>query len=100
VTIKKIKVNEWYSTTMGIGRVARVQEHSPPSVRIMIVAPIPRGEIWVRPRDVQAHIDTSAVRCPLCSALPDEDCTTVGPPPIQRVSTHIERVHAALGGAS
>ncbi len=50
--IKKIRVGSWVETTQGNGVVLRVGGTHPPSVRVRIMTPFPRGEVFLRPRDV------------------------------------------------
>jgi len=52
MTLKKIKQNRWYETTVGVGKTLRVGGTHPPTVRMNIVAPLPRGTCNVIPRDV------------------------------------------------
>lgn len=52
MTIKQIKLGSWVETTVGIGTVERVGGTHPPSVRVHVRTPIPRGIVNVRPRDV------------------------------------------------
>lgn len=49
--LKKIKVDHWYETKAGIGKVERVGGCFPVACRIVIVAPFPRGVCNVVPRD-------------------------------------------------
>lgn len=50
--IKAIKVGCWYETNVGVGECVRSGGTFPPSVRIQITAPFPRGLVNVKPRDV------------------------------------------------
>lgn len=49
--LKKIKVNHWYETKVGVGKVERVGGCFPVACRIVITYPIPRGVCNVVPRD-------------------------------------------------
>ena len=55
--ISSIKVGGWYETKSGTGQVVAAGGTFPPSVRIRIVAPFPRGEVMVSPRDVLRKLD-------------------------------------------
>lgn len=50
--IKDIKVGESYETNVGLGKCVRVGGTHPPSVRMEIFEPFPRGIVNVLPRDV------------------------------------------------
>lgn len=50
--IAKIKVGHWYETKVGVGECVRSGGTHPPSVRMRIVSPFPRGILNVVPRDV------------------------------------------------
>ena len=52
MTIKQIKLGSWVETTVGLGTVERIGGTHPPSVRVHVRAPIPRGIVNVKPRDV------------------------------------------------
>ena len=54
--IKDIKVGKWYRTRAGTGQVERVGGTHPPSVRIRIVSPFPRGSVNVPPRDFEEEV--------------------------------------------
>lgn len=65
MTIKKLKVGMWVRTRLGDGEVKRVGGTHPPSLRVHIVAPIPRGIVNVVPRDVERALtgeETYALR--------------------------------------
>lgn len=57
MTLKKIKVDHWYETKAGIGKVTKVGGCFPVSCRINIVGPYPRGICNVVPRDFIREID-------------------------------------------
>jgi len=61
VTIKKIALGMWVQTSVGFGEVKRVGGTHPPSVRVHIVGPIPRGIVNVLPRDVERVLTTEEV---------------------------------------
>ncbi len=50
--LSSIKVGGWYETRLGIGECLRVGGTYPPSVKFRIVAPLPRGEVYVKPAEV------------------------------------------------
>lgn len=50
--LKDIKRGHWYETKQGTGEAVTVGGTRPPSVRMRITHPIPRGEVMVSPRDV------------------------------------------------
>lgn len=54
--IKSIKVGSWYETTAGIGICEAAGGTHPPSVRINITKPFPKGTIYLSPRDVKAEV--------------------------------------------
>jgi hypothetical protein len=58
--LKRIQVGKWYETKAGVGVVEQVGGTFPPSVRIRIVAPFPRGLANVSPRDVLKEVDPPA----------------------------------------
>lgn len=62
MTLKSIKVGRWYETNVGIGQAERVGGTFPPSVRMRIVGPVPRGVVNVRPRDVIRELTHEQVR--------------------------------------
>lgn len=55
MNLKQIKEGDWYETKQGIGKAIRVGGTHPPSVRVKIVLPFPRGEVMLAPRDVIAR---------------------------------------------
>lgn len=59
--IKKIKAGMWVSTTMGYGKVISVGGTFPPSVKVDILAPLPRGSCNLVPRDVQRELDQAEI---------------------------------------
>jgi hypothetical protein len=58
--LKRIQVGKWYATRAGVGVVEQVGGTFPPSVRLRIVAPFPRGVVNVVPRDVLKEVDPPA----------------------------------------
>lgn len=50
--LKDIRVDMWVETKMGYGQVTRVGGTHPPSVRVRIDQPFPRGVINMVPRDI------------------------------------------------
>jgi len=48
----KIKVGKWYETNVGIGQCLETGGRYPPAAKFNIVAPLPRGVVFVVPRDV------------------------------------------------
>ena len=54
--LTSIKVGCWYETTMGVGKCTASGGTFPPSVMIDIVAPLPRGRINFKPRDVTREV--------------------------------------------
>jgi hypothetical protein len=57
--IKDIKVGKMYQTNIGIGVCKAVGGTFPPTVKIDIQHPFPRGVVNVKPRDVQHEITTT-----------------------------------------
>ncbi len=53
----EIKPGRWYDTKLGVGPCIDSSGRFPPSVRIHIIGPMPRGVISVTPRDVYREID-------------------------------------------
>ena len=49
--IAQIKRGAWYETTHGVGVVEVVGGTHPPSVKIRITHPLPRGSIFLKPRN-------------------------------------------------
>ena len=56
MNMKQIKLDKWYRTSMGVGQVERVGGTYPPSVMVRIVAPLPRGLVNLRARDVLEEV--------------------------------------------
>lgn len=50
--LKDLRVDMWVTTTAGYGQIVRVGGTWPPSVRVRVERPMPRGIINVMPRDV------------------------------------------------
>jgi len=61
VNIKSIKVGDVVDTSVGFGRVERVGGTHPPSVRVVVVGPVPRGTSTVTPRQVLRRLEDSEV---------------------------------------
>lgn len=59
--LSAIKIHAWVETKMGIGQVQRVGGTFPPSVRVLITKPFPRGVVSVSPRDIVRELDPSEV---------------------------------------
>jgi len=59
--IKSIKVGDVVETSVGFGRVERVGGTHPPSVRVNIIGPLPRGICYVAPRYVMRKLDDAEV---------------------------------------
>lgn len=57
MNLKQIKIDCWYETKVGIGKVERVGGCFPVACRINIVAPFPRGVCNVVPRDFIREVD-------------------------------------------
>jgi hypothetical protein len=55
--IKSIKMGRWYRTAKGVGKCLTVGGTHPPSVAVNIVAPFPRGRVYLSPREVLEEID-------------------------------------------
>jgi hypothetical protein len=56
MNIKNLKPGMWVYTKLGYGAVKRVGGTHPTSVRVAIFAPLPRGEVSMRPRDVEREL--------------------------------------------
>ena len=56
MNMKAIKAGDWYETTHGIGRCTAAGGTFPPTVRVNIVSPFPRGIINLAPKDVLRRI--------------------------------------------
>ncbi len=54
--LASIKAGRWYETRVGIGECLRAGGSFPPAVQMRIVAPFPRGVVYVTPRDVQREV--------------------------------------------
>lgn len=54
--IKQIKPGCWYQTKQGIGLCLAAGGTRPPSVKFNIVKPLPRGTVYLAPREVQYEI--------------------------------------------
>ena len=50
--IKKIKRGLWYETKLGIGQAEVVGGTHPPSVKMTIYAPVPRGTMYLKPAEI------------------------------------------------
>jgi len=59
---KEIKVGGWYETKLGVGECLAIQTSSPPSARMRIERPFPRGVIYVAVRDVLRKVDAPLLR--------------------------------------
>ena len=53
---KEIRFGRWYETTLGVGECRGIGRTYPPSVRVYIVAPFPRGTVNLPPRDVLREV--------------------------------------------
>jgi hypothetical protein len=56
--IKAIKVGKMYQTRLGIGVCVEKPKTFPVTVKINITHPLPRGVVYVVPRDVEHEITT------------------------------------------
>lgn len=58
----EIKPGHWYDTKLGVGPCIDSAGRFPPSVRIHIVGPMPRGVISLAPRDVYREINDPTLK--------------------------------------
>lgn len=73
--IKKIRKDSIVLTNAGYGVVLSVGGVHPPAVKVRIFAPFPRGEVWVKPRDVEREVNAeelAAFSAAVKAAAPDE----------------------------
>lgn len=54
--LNAIQVGRWYETTLGVGECLRVGGTHPPSVKVRIDLPLPRGVQFIAPRDVKKEV--------------------------------------------
>lgn len=52
MNIKNIRLHQWYETAQGIGECLAVGGTRPPSVKFRIMHPIPRGILFLNPREI------------------------------------------------
>lgn len=63
--LKKIQVGKWYETTSGIGECVAAGGTHPPSVKLNIHYPLPRGVIFMSPRNVLKEVEKPQSRTAL-----------------------------------
>ncbi len=61
MNLKSLKIGMWVHTKQGYGAVKRVGGSWPPSVRVSIFAPVPRGLVTMMPRDVVRQLHPQEV---------------------------------------
>ncbi len=54
--LKKIKICRWYETVQGIGECLAVGGTRPVSICFRISHPVPRGVVYLKPRDVLKEV--------------------------------------------
>ncbi len=54
--LKKIKPGRWYETTVGIGECLEAGGTHPPSVKMRILYPFPRGNVYCTPRQILKEV--------------------------------------------
>ena len=54
--ISKIKKDAWYQTKQGIGQCLAVGGTHPPKAKFNIVKPLPRGTVWLLPKEVEYEL--------------------------------------------
>lgn len=57
---KDIKVGRFYETKLGAGECLAIQSSTPPSARMRIDRPFPRGVVYVPVRDVIREIEPTS----------------------------------------
>jgi hypothetical protein len=77
MVIKKIKIGQWYETSLGYGECTKTGGTFPPSCQVRIAWSIPRGTVTMRPRDIIRELSEREV-----AALKDR----IGAPAAGKVS--------------
>jgi len=65
VKLSTVKVGHWYETKAGVGKCIQTGGWHPPAAKFQIVAPFPRGIVFVSPRDILRLLTAEE-----CAALP------------------------------
>ena len=55
--MRDIKVDDWYETSFGTGYCTEAAKRHPQAAKIWIMHPYPRGEVYVKPKDIIRKVE-------------------------------------------